>query len=95
MIQEWLHLWKRFYEQNLKVNMLKPKLLVCGKGLNSLTDPGKYPCGVYCKSVGVNSIYCGCYHHWVHKRCAKLSGSLTAAADFMNGPHFLMKDRQD
>ena len=73
---------RRFCEKDLKVNMLKAKQLVCGRGLSSFTDSGKYPCGVYCKSVGVNSVYCWCYHHWVNKRCKKLSVGLTAAVDF-------------
>ena len=53
-----LCLWKRrFSEVGLEVNMVKTKLMVCGRGMNSLLDPGKYPCGVCCESVKL--IHCG------------------------------------
>ena len=81
MNQEKLRLWKKkTAKKGLPVNMLKTEQVA--EVLNRLTNSGTYPCVVCCKSVGINSIHCGYRHNWVHKRCTKVSGSLTAGVNF-------------
>ena len=78
-----LSLWKqKFAEKGLKVNVAKTKVLVSGRGLNTIKESGNYPCGVCLKGVGVNSIYCSNCKHWIHKRCSKVSGPIKSNVNF-------------
>ena len=66
-----LNKWKTEMEANgLRVNMGKTKIMVSGVNLQTLKDSGKYPCSVYRRGVGSNSIYCAGCSHWVHKKCS-------------------------
>ena len=78
-----LSLWKqKFAEKGLKVNVAKTKVLISGRGLNTIKESGNYPCGVCLKGVGVNSIYCSNCKHWIHKRCSKVSGPVKSNVNF-------------
>ena len=39
---------------------------------------GKHPSGVYCKSIGSNSIFCAGCQLWIEKKCSGIKGKLTA-----------------
>ena len=41
----------------LRVNMGKTKVMLRGKGLDTIKSSGKYPCGVCRKGVRWNSVY--------------------------------------
>ena len=76
-------LWKqKFAEKGLKVNVAKTKVLISGRGMNTIKESGNYPCGVCLKGVGVNSIYCSNCKHWIHKRCSKVSGPIKSNVNF-------------
>ena len=50
--------WKNGLEsKRLKVNIEKTKVMVSGRHLHKLQTSGKYPCAVYRKGVGKNSIF--------------------------------------
>ena len=75
--------WKTSMEgKGLRVNLAKTKVLISDKDRGPSFTPGKYPCGVFRKGVGVNLIYCIYCTKWVHKRCSGVSGRLDAVADF-------------
>ena len=47
LLMEKLKLWKDNMEnKGLRVNMGKTKVMICGKGLNTIKPSGKYPCSV-------------------------------------------------
>ena len=83
VLLERLCMWKDGLEsKGLRVNMSKTKIMFSGPNLGSLRDEGKYPCAVYGKGVGSNSIFCPGCCHWVHKRCSKISGRLKPDLEF-------------
>ena len=43
---------------------------------------GKHPCGVCCKGVTSNAIFCNHCAHSVHKHCSGLNGRLDNVIDF-------------
>ena len=43
----------------------------------------KFPCGVFYKGVGANSILCTSCNKWVHKRCTSIKGKLTKVDNFV------------
>ena len=54
-----LDIWKKHLEaKDLRTNMEKTIIMICGKNLHSLKESGKHPCGVCCKGVGSTSIFC-------------------------------------
>ena len=74
-----LEFWKKRLEaKGLRVNIEKTKIMICGKNLHSLKDSGKHPCGVCCKGVGSNSIFCDGYQSWINKKCSGFKGRLKA-----------------
>ena len=71
-----LNLWRKHLEaKGLRVNMGKTKIMICSRNLHSLKDSRKHPCGVCCKGIGSNSIFCGC-KPWIHKVSWKLVPSI-------------------
>ena len=56
----------------------KTKIMICGENLHSLKDSGKHPCGVCCKGVGSNSIFCDGCQSWINKKCSGFKGRLKA-----------------
>ena len=61
---------------------LQSKIMVSGVNLQTLKDSGEYPCSVYRKGVGSNSIYCAGCSHWVHQKCSGVIGSLKSNPDY-------------
>ena len=43
---------------------------------------GKWPCGVYKKGVGSNSIQCKKCTKWMHKKCSGIKGKLQPDPNF-------------
>ena len=77
-VKKRLTIWKdNIKAKGLLVNVNKTKL-VCSKYLSVKSDSVKWPCSIYRKRVGINSIFCWSCNHWVHKRCSKIKGRLKA-----------------
>ena len=62
--------------------MDKTKVMCCNVGSGQRENSGKWPCGVYQKGVGANSVICTVCKQWVHRRCSGLSGSLSVVVGF-------------
>ena len=60
----------------VRVNMEKTKVMICGKGLDTIKPSGKYPCSVCRKGVGRNSIFCTSCDAWVNKKCSGIKEGL-------------------
>ena len=58
------------FKRLLCVNLGKTKVIICGKGLDTIKPSGKYPCSVCRKGAGRNSIFCKSWDAWVHKKCS-------------------------
>ena len=83
MLMEKWKLWKDNMEnKGLRVNMGKTKVMICGKGLDTIKSSGKYPCSVCRKGVGRNSIFCKSCDAWVHKKCTGIKCRLIHIPDF-------------
>ena len=56
--------WKANMEsKGLRVNLAKTKVMISDINLGPTFTSGKYSCGVCCKDVGFNSIFCNdCAH---------------------------------
>ena len=75
-LQEKLSLWNTNMEgKGLQVNMGETKLLISGPGLHVLEKSGNDICAVCLKGIGTNSIFCGEFSSWVHKKCSGIPGS--------------------
>ena len=84
LLMEKLKLWKDNMEnKGLRVNMGKIKVMICGKGFDTIKPPGKYPCSVCRKGAGRNSILCTSCDAWVHKKCNNgIKGRFADKPDF-------------
>src|SRR5580693_1009012 len=72
--------------KGLRVNMGKTKIMViCAKPPLSGQPSGKWPCWVYGKGVGQNSILCTQCNKWIHKKCSGVKGSLESCKKFQSG----------
>jgi len=72
--------WKSCLQgKGLKVNVSKTKVMMSGGACNETVTSGKYPCSVYGKIVGSNSIMCKECEKWVHRKCSGIKGSLIIA----------------
>ena len=72
-LEERYKAWRSCIEgKGLRVNLGKTKVMISGTDKGPVFRSGKHPCGVCCKGVGNNSIYCDYCKHWVHKRCSGL-----------------------
>ena len=69
--------------KGLGVNMEKTKLMVSGPGLDLLRDSSAFPYAVCRSGVGVNSIECSKFKHWVHKKCSGVRGRLVEDPDYV------------
>ena len=69
-------------KKGLRVNVIKTKGMLSQRDAAPHNKIGKHPCGVCLKGVGSNSILCPHCKLWVHKRCSKIKGNLTAVRDF-------------
>ena len=75
--------WKTNLEaKGLRVNMRKTKIMISRVNLKMLKDFGNYPCNVWRKVGGSNSIYCtGCLH-WIHRKYSGVIGRLKPNPDY-------------
>ena len=64
--------------KDLRVNMGKTKILICGKNLHPLKDSGKHHCGACRKEIGSNSIFCDRCQSWINKKYSCFKGILKA-----------------
>ena len=72
-----LQAWRTSLEtRGLRINMGKTKILGSSDEPQKPTRNVKWPCGVYSKGVGVNSIFCQTCNLWIHKRCSRVTGTL-------------------
>ena len=62
--------------------MSKTKVLISGRGLNTIRQSGRFPCSECLKDVGVNSVYCQSCKRWVHGHCFKVSDLLVSYENF-------------
>ena len=64
--------------KDLRANMGKTKILICGKNLHPFKDSGKHPCGACHKGIGSNSICCYRCQSWINKKYSGFKGILKA-----------------
>lgn len=82
-LMEKLGRWKENMEaKGLRVNVAKTKVMKCCEEGLCQYNTGKYPCGVCCKGVGVNSIQCTVCHKWIHKKCSGIKGRLKENVEY-------------
>ena len=68
--------------KGLRVNMGKIKM-ICGKGLATIKQSGKYPCSVCRKAIGRNSIFCtSCEAQVRRKKCSGIKRRLVDIPNF-------------
>ena len=68
--------------KGFRVNMGKTKVMICGKGLDTIKPSRKYPCSACRKGVGRNSIFCTSYDAWVCKKYSGIKARLVDIPDF-------------
>jgi hypothetical protein len=82
-LKEKIQKWKISMEsKGLEINAGKPKVMVGGEGFGKVEVTCKYPCGVYGKGVGRNSLQYTSCENWIHKRCSGVKGSRQKASAF-------------
>jgi len=54
----------------MRVNMNKTKVMISGERQKPVQKAERWPCGVFGRGVGSNSIQCTSCHKWVHKKCS-------------------------
>ena len=60
-----MSIWKLKYAENsLKLNVLRTKALVNGRGVSTIKELGKFPCSLCLKGIRVNSVYYSSCKHW-------------------------------
>ena len=70
-----LNEWKNNVEnRGMRVNMNKTKVMISGEHQKPLRKAARWPCGVYGRCVGSNSIQCTSCQKWVHKKCSGIKG---------------------
>ena len=75
--------WKNGLEsKGLMVTMGKTKVIISGRDLHTLQTHSKYPCAIFRKEVGKNSIFCGGCSFWVHKKCFDIPGRIVEDSYF-------------
>ena len=76
-LRDKLRKWKRdMGAKGMRVNLGKTKVMWGGSDCRR--DYGvKFPCAVYDKGVGSNSIMCKKCEKWTHKKCSGVKGSLS------------------
>ena len=84
-LQAKLLCWERSLScKGLKMNATKTKIMVSGgkDRVEKKYQTAKWPCVKCCKGVGANSIQCNICNGWLHARCSKVKGRLTAAINY-------------
>ena len=81
--------WRQAMERRwFKVNLEKAKMMVTGRKMEDVLQVGRYPCGVYGRSVGANSVPCRTCGKWCHRRCSGLRSVSAAAVAHFQCPAF-------
>jgi len=75
-----LNEWKDIVEnRGMRVNMNKSKIMISGKWQKVMQKAVRWPCGVYGRGIGNNSIQCSLRsscQKWVHRKCSGIKGSM-------------------
>ena len=64
------------------MNLAKTKVMINDVNRGPTFTSGKHSCGVCCKGVGSDFIFCNHCIHWLHKGCSGLNGKLDNVVDF-------------
>jgi len=64
----------------MRVSMNKTKVMISGERQKVRQKAVRWPCGVYSKGVGSNSLQCISCEKWVHKKCSGIKGSMSKVA---------------
>jgi len=68
--------WKNNVEnRGMRVNMNETKVMISAERQKPVQKAARWPCGVYGRGVGSNSIHCTSCHKWVHKKCSGIKVS--------------------
>ena len=74
--------WKDFVEnKGMRVNMNKTKVMISGEWQKVMQKAVRWPCGVWGRGVGNNSIQCTSCQKWVHKKCSGIRGAFSKFQD--------------
>merc|ERR1711954_520879 len=68
--------------KGLQINVRKTKVLVSSRDHKPQKKTGTFHCGMCGKEVGINSILCPSFNHWIHHRCSQIRGRLSDAVNF-------------
>ena len=68
--------------KGLRVNMKKTKLMISGKGLDTIKPSGKYPGSVCRKGIRINPIFRANCDAWVNKVCSGIKGGFFDIPDY-------------
>jgi len=72
-----LNEWKNNVEnRGMRENMNKTKVMISGERQKPVQKAARWPCGVYGRGVGSNSIQHTSCQKWVHKKCSGIKGSM-------------------
>jgi len=61
---------------DVKVNMNKTKVMICGESHKGLHNTGRWPCSVCGSGVDRNSVQCTNCQKWVHRKCSGIKSSM-------------------
>jgi len=62
--------------RGMRVNLNKTKVMISGERQKPVQKAARWPCGVWSRGVGSNSIRCTSCQKWVHKKCSGIKGSM-------------------
>ena len=72
-----LNEWKNNVEnRGMGVNMNKTKAMISRERQKPVPKAARWPCGVYGRGVGSNSVQCTSCQKWVDKKCSDIKGSM-------------------
>ena len=73
--------WKDNVEsKGVRVSVNKTKVMISGERQKVRQKAIRWPCGVFSKGVGSNSLQCTSCQKWVHKKCSGMKGSMSTVA---------------
>ena len=72
-----LNEWKDFVEnRGVRVNVNKTKVMISWERQKVMQKAVRWPCGVYGRGVGNNSIQCTSCKKWLHRKHSGVKGSM-------------------
>jgi len=72
-----LNEWKDFIEnRGMRVNINETKVMISGEWQKVTQKAVRWPCGVFGRGVGNNSIQCTSSQKSVHRKCSGIKGSM-------------------